>query len=152
MSTATYWPPTSTMPGARSFPPAAAWWTSPPCGTVDTITIPKRASTTCKAAITTLCFPGLSTWTGTLPQVRDCFPTICCQNNPVNYSDPQGIMQLVANDGRPGLIGGALSGIKIGLDASIRQLWILPPPEVTGYQLTKKRAKQKLYKKKSKQS
>ena len=40
-----------------------------------------------------------------------------CQNNPVNYSDPQGTMQLVANDGRPSLIGGALSGIKIGLDA-----------------------------------
>jgi RHS repeat-associated protein len=40
-----------------------------------------------------------------------------CQNSPVNYSDPQGTMQLVANDGRPGLIGGALSGIKIGLDA-----------------------------------
>ncbi len=40
-----------------------------------------------------------------------------CQNNPVNYSDPQGTMQLVANDGRPGLIGETLSGIKIGLDA-----------------------------------
>lgn len=46
-----------------------------------------------------------------------------CSNNPVNYSDPSGeavnSRSMLINDGgsRSVLVGGTLSGIKIGLDA-----------------------------------
>ena len=39
-----------------------------PCGTVGITTIPRRASTTCRAVIMILWFPGLSMWTSTLQQ------------------------------------------------------------------------------------
>ena len=63
--------------GASSFPPAAAWRTSTPCGTVGITTIPRRVSTIYKAGIMILWFPGLSTRTALPPQAMACLAIIC---------------------------------------------------------------------------